>query len=624
MAKQGTPVPKHDVEIRAIRKRTRRYMSDRTESSSSWFGPSSSEWDWLLMNSKVEFVKGRSYRSTRLQIGKAALLACWMMFAAVVALHAQTESSSEPLGGTYEPSIPPMTNNYSLTEDSKPHLGVPHGERFEFQFTNSKIFPHTTRTITVYVPTEYKSGTSAVVWVALDSLKPATDVTIDNLIAKHEIPVMIAVGVASGEVASGKDDINPRLQRSFEFDGQSDRLARFLVEEVLPAVEAQTTPSGKTIRLSNDPGDHCITGASTGGIGAFTAAFLRPDLFRRVYTIIGTFVGMRGGEQLYITVRKTEPQPIRVFMTDGAHDVASELGDWHMSNLTLARALEFAGYDVKHVWGQGTHNDAQGEQLLPEVMRWLFRDYPQPIAAGTPGNQTLPHILVDGQGWKPASAVPGLDTVEGSQGTTYTIDPHGGFREASSTVIAKNLKITALTIGPSGNVYAAVRAADYSGEVWRIASDGKETKLSEGLHGAAAIAFSPDDLWLIVADGTGQHGWGFRVESDGTIDAPEPLYQFAALPTAEDSGVSALRFDSQGQMYAATRMGIQIMDRNGRVRGILPAPGHQRVTGLTFGGDDMRTLYIETETGMVFARPMQVTGVNAVTPAVKLMKGQPW
>src|SRR5581483_5008851 len=113
--------------------------------------------------------------------------------------------------------------------------------------------------------------------------------------------------------------------------------------------------------------------------------------------------GMRGGERYNVLVRKTEPKPIRIFMQDGVHDEwmgGPEMGDWWMSNLTMERALEFAGYDVKHVWGTGTHNGTQADSLFPEAMRWLWRDWPKPITAMQPGNPALKPILLPNEGWQ--------------------------------------------------------------------------------------------------------------------------------------------------------------------------------------------------------------------------------
>ena len=304
-------------------------------------------------------------------------------------------------------TVPPASDDYPLPPDAKPIAGVAAGATFKFELTESKIFPGTTRTITVYVPAEYQGDKPACVYVGLDGLGFNAATVFDNLIAQHAMPVTIAIGVSPGVVASASPPDNPRFDRSFEFDSRSDRLARFLIEEVMPAVERHTTAQGQPIRLSTDPNDRAIGGGSTGAIAAFTVAWERPDVFRRVFSAIGTYVGMRGGEQYYVLVRKTDPKPLRIFMQDGVHDEwpgGPEMGDWWMSNQTMNRALEFAGYDVRHTWGAGTHNGNQAASLFPDAMRWLWRDWPTPIRAGEPGNPVLKTILQPGEDWQVAAA----------------------------------------------------------------------------------------------------------------------------------------------------------------------------------------------------------------------------
>ena len=170
------------------------------------------------------------------------------------------------------------------------------------------------------------------------------------------MPVTIAIGVSSGTVNSVDPPQGPRFDRSFEFDSMNGRLGDFLLEDVLPAVEEHRTAEGYPILLSNDPNDRAIGGGSTGGIGAFIVAWQHPDAFRRVFSAIGTYVGMRGGEQLYVLVRKTEPKPLRIFMQDGVHDEwmgGPEMGDWWMSNQTMERALEYRRLRCAPCLGRG-------------------------------------------------------------------------------------------------------------------------------------------------------------------------------------------------------------------------------------------------------------------------------
>ena len=281
---------------------------------------------------------------------------------------------SQPTPGTgplFNEDVPPPFDKYSFGPDSRPQPAVPVGKTFTFELTDSKIFPDTARTITVYVPAECTGDKPACTFVELDGIGFNAPVVFDNLIAQRAMPVTIAIGVSPGVVHSATPSENPRFDRSFEFDSLSDQFARFLLDEVIPQVENHRTPDGIPIRLSTSPDDRAIAVGSTGGIGAFTVAWERPDAFHRVFTSIGTFVGMRGGDQYYVLVRKTEPKPLRIFMQDGVHDEWSggpEMGDWWMSNQTMSRALEFAGYDLRHLWGAGTHNGSQAASIFPEVM----------------------------------------------------------------------------------------------------------------------------------------------------------------------------------------------------------------------------------------------------------------
>jgi enterochelin esterase-like enzyme len=197
------------------------------------------------------------------------------------AMHAKAQA---PAPAAVDESIPAESNNYPLGQDSQIHPSVAAGKTFTFPLPDSRIFPGTTRTITVYIPAAYHADKPACVYVGLDGLGFNAARVFDNLIAQHAMPVTIAIGVAPGTVPSANPPNNPRFGRSFEFDSRSDLLARFLLEEVLPAVEHRTTAEGQPIRLSTDANDRAIGGGSTGAIAAFTVAWERPDAFRRVFS----------------------------------------------------------------------------------------------------------------------------------------------------------------------------------------------------------------------------------------------------------------------------------------------------------------------------------------------------
>jgi sugar lactone lactonase YvrE/enterochelin esterase-like enzyme len=537
--------------------------------------------------------------------------------------------------------------------------------------TNSKIFPGTTRTITVYVPAAYQGDKPACVYVGLDGLGFKAATVFDNLIAQHAMPVTIGVGLSPGVVESVKAPENPRFDRSFEFDSRSDRLARFLLEEVLPAVTRHSTPDGRAIRLSENGNDRAIGGGSTGAIGAFTAAWERPDAFSRVFSAIGTYVGMRGGESYYVLVRKTEPKALRVFMQDGAHDEwggGPEMGDWWMSNQTMERALAFAGYDVRHIWGVGTHNGHQGTAVFPEAMRWLWRGWPSPVEARAPGNPVLEAILQPKEAWAPAaegcpastnlaanpagevfvsnggmeklspvtsngkpmgcgSAAVSAPIAFGPDGKVYqasskgdggiTVSRPGGGKIATE---AKGLHVRSFVVRSNGDIYATAENARGEGAVWLVRSSGEKTQVGGGLKGAAGIALSPDGLWLFAAQNRSRTGVSYRVQADGSLDARELFYDFYVPTWADDSGAGGIAMDEDGRAYVATRTGIQVFDRNGRVTAILPLPGNEAATSVCFGGDGFHTIYA-AGAGKIYRRRLRIVGVPAWAAAKKL---PPW
>ncbi len=138
-------------------------------------------------------------------------------------------------------------------------------------------------------------------------------VVFDNLIAKHDLPPMIGIFVDPGILPVVSDTDQNRYNRIYEYDSLTPRFADFLLNELIPAV-------AKNYNLSKNPDDRGLSGVSTGAVGAFMAAWNRPDQFHRVLSFIGTYVAMKGADSMPALVRRTEPKPIRIFMQDGTND----------------------------------------------------------------------------------------------------------------------------------------------------------------------------------------------------------------------------------------------------------------------------------------------------------------
>src|ERR1051325_2566815 len=358
---------------------------------------------------------------------------------------------------------------YPQGPDSKPQADVPKGEVLKFSFDHSQIFPGTVRDYWVYVPAQYTPDKPACVYVNQDGIQWQAPVVFDNLIARKEMPVTVGVFVMHGRVAA--TDANAaldRFNRSYEYDGLGDNYARFLLEELLPEVETKKTTDGRAIRLSHSANDRAIGGSSSGAICAFTAAWERPDAFSRVFSSIGTYVGLRGGDRYATLIRKTEPKPIRHFLQDGANDLNIYAGDWWMANQTMERALVFAGYEVQHVWGEGAHNGNHGTAIFPDAMRWLWKDWPQPVKTGQSKNTTLDALLIPGEGWQLVAE--GYGFTEGPAvnqkgevffndipaSKTYKVGPDGKV----SLFLADSKKADGQAFGPDGRLYAVTSGGE--------------------------------------------------------------------------------------------------------------------------------------------------------------------
>ena len=268
----------------------------------------------------------------------------------------------------------PQDDQYVLGPDSQVKEGVAQGKVMQMPaWTNSKIYPGTTRDWWIYVPAQYKAETPANVMVFCDGggfVKNdgqfRVPVVFDNLIARGEMPVTIGIFINPGVFPSTNPKEKPRSNRSFEYDSLGDVHARFLIEEILPEVS-------KTCQLTSDPDGRAICGNSSGGICAFTVAWERPDAFRKVVSHIGSFTNIRGGYVYPALVRKTEKKPLKVFLQDGKNDLDNQFGNWPLANQDMAASLKFAGYDFQFVLGEGTHSGKHGGAIFPDTMRWLWK-----------------------------------------------------------------------------------------------------------------------------------------------------------------------------------------------------------------------------------------------------------
>jgi enterochelin esterase family protein len=240
------------------------------------------------------------------------------------------------------------------------------------------MFGASERDYWMYVPKQYDGSSPACVMVFQDGKSYVdengqfrTPIVFDNLSHKKEMPVTIGLFINPGEFPA-EGEKKPRSNRSFEYDTLSDQYARFLLDEMLPEL-------GEHYKLTDQADGRAICGISSGGICAWTVAWERPEAFSKVLSHVGSFTNIRGGHVYPALIRKTTPKPIRIFLQDGANDLDNAHGNWPLANQEMAAALKFAKYDYKFEFGEGAHNGNHGGAILPDSLRWLWRDY-QPSA----------------------------------------------------------------------------------------------------------------------------------------------------------------------------------------------------------------------------------------------------
>lgn len=570
------------------------------------------------------------------------------------------------------PGAQAQDNDYKLGPDSQFNPAVPHGKVTKHLLvagTNS-VFPGTVRDYWVYVPAQYDGSRPAALMVFQDGGGYVgtngtwrVPLVFDNLIAKGEMPVTVGVFVNPGVVPSVRGtNALPRFNRSYEYDGMGGGYARFLDEELLPDVVAQ-----KGVLLTPDPNLRAIGGASSGAICAFTAAWERPDLFRRVFSTIGTYVGLRGGNDYPTLVRKFEPRPLRVFLQDGYNDLNIYGGNWWVANQDMFSALTWAGYEVRKEWGTGGHDGKHGSAILPDALRWLWKDWSTPLRGGLSTNSPLNQVLVPGEDWQllgqgyqfPGGLCAAADgTVyfaDSGAGRVYRVDADGAVTAVrSETSGAQSLAMRAdgsivasqpednrivlytgakeerflatgtgvkdLVVASSGHIYftdpsmRAVKLLDMKGQV---------TVLDTGVEFPAGLCLTPDQSLLLVSDMVGQFVYSFQIQTDGTLAHRQRYFHLHLPDDPHGSAADGLCVDTKGWLYVASGVGIQMCDQAGRVNGIIskPEPGAW-ATDVCLGGRQLDHLYL-TAGDKLWRRRTKAKGVlpfaePTVPPAPRL------
>jgi enterochelin esterase family protein len=304
--------------------------------------------------------------------------------------------------------------NYTNQSELGDH-GNAKGKSFQFtmKIADSVIFDgkdstvsaakvNATRTINVYIPKLYKDGDPAPVLIIQDGPGEIGQVSnaLDNLTisqdAKRKLPPFVVVAVQNG----GNDSIGS--ERGLEYDTLSDRYARFIEQEVLPAVQAnaQVKAAYPNLKFTKEASGRASLGCSSGGAAAFSMGWFRPDLFSRIIGYSTTLVAQQdpkaaesktyplgaweyhSSKEIIKSDTTGKEKQLRIFINAnqndlGATEAESTHHNWLMANQRTAAALKAKGFHYKFVEGMGVgHCDGKVQSAtLADALVWVWRGY---------------------------------------------------------------------------------------------------------------------------------------------------------------------------------------------------------------------------------------------------------
>ena len=422
---------------------------------------------------------------------------------------------------------------WSTASAADPASPTPKGEVQHHVFDQSKIFPGTVRDYWVYVPKQYDPAKPACLYVNQDGIQYNAPAVFDELIHKKEMPVTIGVFVMHGRVKAPSGRGARSLQPQLRIRRPRRRLRPVPARGA--AARGREEDDRRTAGRSgsrSDGNDRAIGGSSSGAICAFTAAWERPDAFRRVFSAIGTYVGLRGGND-YPTL---DPQ----------------------------------------VRAEADPRLPPGRQRRPEHLRRRLVD-------GQPG---------DGAGPRPSPAT--RSTTPGATAATTASTPPrssptpcagsgrtGRPRSRRGRARRSSRRSSSPAKAGARQAVATKPVADHQGRQLVAEGDGSRSSIPHRAYeliggpeqDAGGLTLSPDQSLFYAADAGSRWVYSYQVQDDGSLKYGQKYYHLHVPDDADDAGAGGMCVDRDGRLYVATRMGIQVCDQAGRVNAIIPTPG---------------------------------------------------
>ena len=130
--------------------------------------------------------------------------------------------------------------------------------------------------------------------------------------------------------------------------------------------------------------------------------------------------------------------------------------------------------------------------------------------------------------------------------------------------------------------------------VYYIAPGAAAQRVAEGIERPNGITLSLDEQTLFLNNTNGRYLLAFDVQADGTLENQRNFAEYDGVTTNANgtlaSGADGLCIDSEGRLYVATTVGVQVFSVAGDRLGTIPVS--RAPQNIAFAGAGKQTLYI--------------------------------
>ena len=225
----------------------------------------------------------------------------------------------------------------------------------------------------------------------------------------------------------------------------------------------------------------------------------------------------------------------------------------------------------------------------------------------------------NGLGFDPRGRLISVQRATGNEKVGVLHPPGGKSLLADSFEGRPFSRLNDLVVSARGAIYFT----DENGIYYLPPDGGQVTRVEQDIRNPNGVLLSPDERVLYANDKDGEYLLAFDVASDGTLANRRPFAKYESITVpehqdpslAEDNGADGLAIDSDGRLYVATNLGVEVFGPQGQHLGVLPVVwggesfNLRKPPNVAFGGPGRQTLYM-VGAGAVFKVRLLAQGLS--------------